>query len=65
MRVFFVAALAVLCGGAGFLAGRQMPARHYVPYKGTLLLDTTSGKVCDTLRPEEEQPSFRFGFPVC
>ena len=43
--------LALVCGLIGFVIGRSHPAHHYVPYQSTFLLDTSTGRVCDSLPP--------------
>jgi hypothetical protein len=47
-----VPALVVLAAFCGFLAGRQRPNHHYVPYVGqSLVIDTTTGVACYSTRP--------------
>jgi hypothetical protein len=48
--------LVVLAGLYGFVAGRQNPVHHYVPYVGyPLVMDTTTGKACYSSAPKAAQ----------
>lgn len=48
-----VVVLAVMAGLYGYVAGRQNPIHHYVPYVGyPLVMDTTTGKACYSTTPK-------------
>jgi hypothetical protein len=48
-----VVALVVLAALYAYVAGRQNPVHHYVPYVGyPLVLDTTTGKACYSTAPK-------------
>jgi len=45
--------LIAMVGLYGYVAGRQNPVHHYVPYVGyPLVLDTTTGKACYSTMPQ-------------
>lgn len=44
--------LVVLAIASGFAAGRRHPAHHYVPYFGSMVMDTTTGKACYAVAPK-------------
>jgi hypothetical protein len=47
-----------VAASGGFLLGRKFPAHHYAPWKNSnLLLDETTGAVCNPLRPFETTTS--------
>jgi len=47
-----VAAVVLFAASWGYLAGRQRPSHHYVPYVGqSLVMDTTTGVACYSTRP--------------
>jgi hypothetical protein len=51
-----VAVVVALSGVYGYVAGRQNPAHHYVPYVGyPLVLDTTTGKACYSTPPKPSE----------
>lgn len=48
-----VVGLILMVGAYGYVAGRQNPVHHYVPYVGyPLVLDTTTGKACYSTSPK-------------
>lgn len=48
-----VVAVVIFAGIYGYVAGRQNPVHHYVPYVGyPLVLDTTTGKSCYSTAPK-------------
>ncbi len=48
-----VAVVVVMAALYGYVAGRQNPLHHYVPYVGyPLVLDTTTGKACYSSTPK-------------
>jgi hypothetical protein len=48
-----VAVIVVMAALYGYVAGRQNPLHHYVPYVGyPLVLDTTTGKACYSSAPK-------------
>lgn len=49
-------ALVLLVGVTAFAAGRHKPAHHYVPYFGSMVLDTTTGKACYVSAPKASDP---------
>ncbi len=60
--VSLIVAIALIFAGGGFLLGRRFPAHHYehlagpdVGYARYLFIDTGTGKVCDSMKPFEEQ----------
>jgi hypothetical protein len=60
-------ALVVLSGLYGFVAGRQNPVHHYVPYVGyPLVMDTTTGKACYSSQPKplQEGSTADMGYPA-
>jgi len=51
-----VAALVLMIGVTAFAAGRHKPAHHYVPYFGSMVLDTTTGRACIATQPKPSDP---------
>jgi hypothetical protein len=48
-----VLTILIMTGIYGYVAGRQNPIHHYVPYVGyPLVLDTTTGKACYSSVPK-------------
>jgi len=48
-----VVLLVIMAGVYGYVAGRQNPLHHYVPYVGyPLVMDTTTGKACYSTTPK-------------
>jgi hypothetical protein len=56
MPAWAVAALVLVIGVTAFGAGRQKPAHHYVPYFGTMVLDTSTGRACYATQPKASDP---------
>jgi hypothetical protein len=53
-----VVAVVVLAGMYGYVAGRQKPLHHYVPYVGyPLVMDSTTGKACYSSQPKPSEDS--------
>ena len=55
-----VVVVVLMAGVYGYVAGRQNPLHHYVPYVGyPLVLDTTTGKACysSTPKPSDAAPA--------
>lgn len=53
-----VLVVVIMAGIYGYVAGRQNPLHHYVPYVGyPLVLDTTSGKACYSSTPKPSEAS--------
>ncbi len=62
--VWSAAMLLILAGLYGYVAGRQNPAHHYVPYVGyPLVLDTTTGKACYSSTPKPSDDTGALGTP--
>ena len=48
-----VVTVMIMAGLYGYVAGRQNPIHHYVPYVGyPLVLDTTTGTACYSTQPK-------------
>ncbi len=55
VRKELVVVLLVLVFVAGFFLGRAFPGRHYDKYgNGPLLVNTSTGKVCNPLKPFQQ-----------
>jgi hypothetical protein len=52
MPAWALAALVLAVGVTAFAAGRHKPAHHYVPYFGSMVMDTTTGKACYMKQPK-------------
>lgn len=54
--VWALAVLVLAVGVTAFAAGRLKPAHHYVPYFGSMVLDTATGKACYITQPKGSDP---------
>ncbi len=51
-----VLTVVIMAGIYGYVAGRQNPIHHYVPYVGyPLVMDTTTGKACYSSKPKPSE----------
>jgi hypothetical protein len=58
MKLLLFAALVLLAVGGGFLLGRRFPTHHYEVspgHGGFVFFDTTTGKLCNALKPFVEE----------
>ena len=63
--LFLWIAAVIVSFGAGLLLGRQFPAHHYEKFGvSRMLLDTTTGMVCDPLPKPLNPPSILDGAPL-
>jgi hypothetical protein len=53
-----VVTVLIMVGLYGYVAGRQNPIHHYVPYVGyPLVMDSTTGKACYSSQPKPADDS--------